>query len=348
MTNAPPISNREERVEGLSESDIAGFSEQSTVPMMAIDRELRYVFANKAYCEAVGLPKAQLIGKFVFDVDKAPIESEDAFRHMCGLTFTGEITRSEVLTTLVTGEDGRTRPVYRQTTQEPFALGDGEIRYVMQRVEDITHLVELQKSHDVIAAELDHRVKNFVSVILATARITSASATSVEQYTEDFCSRVDSMARIYSHMSSLGLMGLDLRSLFEVELAQVSSQKAIPYSLKGNDIQLTAKATRDGGMIIHEFVTNAVKHGCFSHSEGRLDVEWEVSDGYLRLLWVESGLTGVRPPQKKGFSTRLIEMLPNAKVTCDYRDTGLVMEYVVPADLVLDEVKQEEVWLSAD
>ena len=41
-------------------------------------------------------------------------------------------------------------------------------------------------------------------------------------------------------------------------------------------------------------------------------------------------------------------MLPNAKVTRDYRDTGLVIEYVVPIDLVINETEQDENWLSAD
>ena len=348
MPDFSPSERPDMSVEELSQSDIAGFVDQSAVPIMALDRDLRFVYANDAYCKYFSPPRDQIIGRSVFDVFELTPEMEESFKAKFLLTFQGKRTRSDVQMSIVAGADGKNKPVHWQSTQEPFFERDGKVRYIVQRVENVTHLVELQESHDVIAAELDHRVKNFVSVILATARITSASATSVEQYTEDFCSRVDSMARIYSHMSSQGLVGLDLRSMFEDELAQISNQKAIRYSLKGDDVKLTGKATRDGGMVIHEFVTNAMKYGCFSCPEGRLDVEWEVSDTHLRILWVESGLTGIKPPQKIGFGTRLTEMLPNAKVTRDYRDTGLVIEYVVPIDLVINETEQDESWLSAD
>lgn len=344
MPDLPSPEHPDTYIEGLSQDDIAGFAEQSAVPTMAVDRNLYLVFANAAYCEALGKSRDELIGKYIFDVYEAPPKDQESFVRKCALTFQGEITRSDIHTRLVSGADGRTRTMYWQSTQEPIHSASGEVCYIVQRSEDVSHLVELQRSHDVISAELDHRVKNFVSVILATARITAMSASSVEQYTEDFCSRIDSMARIYSRMSSLGLMGLQLRSLFEDELAQISSQKAIQYSLKGDDIQLTGKSTRDGGMVIHEFVTNALKHGCFSRPGGRLDVEWSVSGNMLRVLWVESGMTGIRPPERVGFGTRLTEMLPNARVKREYRDSGLTIEYTVPIGLVVDEVEQDDNW----
>lgn len=344
-----PLPNRSDAMaDELTQEDISGFVDQSPVPTMAIDRDLRYIYANQAYCQAIGRPIDEVLGKYVFDIYQAPSDHELSFRRKCSLSFQGEVTRSEVQTSVFTDDEGRSRTVYWQTTQEPYFGRDGQVRCVVHRVEDVTHLVELQKSHDVIVTELDHRVKNFVSVILATARITSLSADSVEQYTEDFCSRVDSMARIYSRMSADGLRGLSLRSVFEDELAQVAARKNIQYSLKGDDVQLTVKSSKDGGMVIHEFVTNAVRHGCFSRPEGRLDVEWAVVDNELRVLWVESGLTGIKPPDKKGFGTRLTDMLPNARVTRTYHDTGLTIEYIVPVEVVTDDGDHDENWLAGD
>ncbi|KCZ49098.1 MULTISPECIES: sensor histidine kinase [unclassified Hyphomonas] len=344
MSALPTPEHSDTSAAEVSQHVVAGFVEQSMVPTMALDRDLRFVFANAAYCKSFSVLKEQLIGRNVFDVFDVAPEVEASFRKNWILSFQGKRTRSEVQKSIVKGRDGTSRPIHWQSTQEPFYGSDGQVQYVVQRVENITHLVELQQSHDVMTAELDHRVKNFVSVILATARITSASATSVEQFTDDFCSRIDSMARIYSRMSSSGLKGLQLRSLFEDELAQISSQKAIRYNLKGEDVQLTLKSTRDGGMVIHEFVTNALKHGCFSQPEGQLDVEWSVSGNLLRVLWVESGLTGVKPPKRVGFGTRLTEMLPNAKVTRDYKDTGLTIEYTVPIELVIEEAEVDDNW----
>ena len=348
MPDIPLQKRSDAQVDELTQEDVAGFVDQSLVPTMAINRDLRYVYANQAYCEAIGMPIDDLLGKYVFDVYKGPSDHELSFQRKCSLSFQGGVTRSDVHTSVLTDEEGRPRTVHWQTTQEPIFGPDGQVRHLVQRAEDVTHLVELQKSHDVMATELDHRVKNFVSVILATARITSLSAASVEQYTEDFCSRVDSMARIYSRMSADGLKGLRLRELFEDELAQVAAKRNIQYSLSGDDVQLTVKSSKDGGMVIHEFVTNAVRHGCFSRPEGRLDVEWAVVGNELQVLWVESGLTGIKPPDKKGFGTRLTDMLPNAWVKRTYRDTGLTIEYIVPVEIIIDDGDQDENWLASD
>jgi PAS domain S-box-containing protein len=322
--------------EAYVRTGIAVFSEGSIIPMMAVDKDLRYVFANKAYCEAIGREQVDILGQYVTDVYQMPPEDRDSFIRKCKATFAGEVTRSEVRTSIVPDASGRTRAINWQTTQEPFYGGAGEVIYIVQRVEDVTHLVELQKSHDVVTAELDHRVKNLISVVLAMARITSSTAQSVEQYTEEFCARLESVARIYNRMSDAGWTGLRLKSLFEDELAQVAGGRAIEYSLKGEDILLTVSATKDGGMVIHEMASNALKYGCFSQAGGRLDVEWSFEDGCLRILWVESGVTGIRPPDKEGFGTKLITMLPNARVKRDYRETGLRIEYIVPIDLTVD------------
>jgi PAS domain S-box-containing protein len=298
--------------------------------MMALDKELRYVFANNAYCKVIGCQQADIIGQHVADVFEVFPEDKESFIRNCEAAFAGEVTRAVVRTSGASETSGRTRTINWQMTQEPFYGRNGEVKYIVQRSEDVTHLVELQKSHDVVTAELDHRVKNLISVVLAMARITSSTAETVEQYTEEFCARLESVARIYNRMSDAGWTGLSLKSLIEGELFQVSGGRPIDYSLKGEDILLTVPATKDGGMVLHEMASNAVKYGCFSKPGGRLDVEWFLEDGKLKVLWVESGMTGIKPPDKDGFGTKLITMLPNAQVKRDYRETGLHIEYTVP------------------
>lgn len=313
--------------------DIAGIAQQSVVPTIVMDRDLRIVFANAAYERAVQKPGENLVGQAVFDVFPFTSDKEIAFRKKCTEAFTGKMTRTAIQPYQQTDADGRTMMRYWQATQEPLRNADGDIEFIMQRVQDVTHLMTLQQSNDAITTELDHRVKNLVTVILATARISSTSAESVQQYTDEFCNRLESMARYYNKLSANGWQGLSLRSMFEDELAQVVGRGAIRYSLKGKDVVLSYKATKDGGMVIHELVANAVKHGCFSQPEGRLDVEWWISEGKLHVIWHETGLTGVREPSKVGFGTKLLSMLPNAEVHREFRDTGLWLNYVIPVNL---------------
>jgi len=335
----PDLSNTSatgSEADSFERREVVAFASRTSVPMMALNRELRYVFANAAYCDTLGTVPQAIIGKYVFDVYQAPPDEQESFIQKCAISFSGKITRSDVQKSWVSRRGGKPEIVYWQTTQEPFFGDNGEVRYVVQRVEDVTHLIELQKSNDTITAELDHRVKNLVTVIQATARISSATATSVEQYTEEFCQRLESMTRYYNMLSANGWKGLSFRDMFEEELDQVVGRGCNRYSLKGDELILSLKATKDGGMVIHEMVANAMKYGCFAQPGGRLDVEWKIDGETLRILWVESGLEGIRDSGRVGFGTKLLGMMPNASVRREFRDSGLWLEYSVPVEVAID------------
>lgn len=318
--------------------DVAAIAEQSALPIAVLDRELRIVFANRAYRTAVSATEGPIDGRCVLEVFDIPPQMEESYRQKCFEAFAGQVSRTRIQPYERTEPGGQAEQRYWQATQEPLRNADGDIVLIVQRVQDVTHLVSLQQSNDVVTAELDHRVKNLVTVILATARITSASAESVGQYTDEFCNRLESMARYYNKMSANGWKGLSFRSMFEDELAQVAGRGTSRYALRGEDLILSLKATKDGGMLIHELVSNAAKHGCFSRPGGRLDVEWKIVGTELRIDWTESGLTGIRPPEKVGFGTKLLSMMPNAKIRKEYRDSGLRLEYIVPVHTAVDGV----------
>jgi len=159
----------------------------------------------------------------------------------------------------------------------------------------------------------------------------------VEQYTEGFCERLDAMMRVVGKLSSAAGSGLSLRGLFEDELRRAAPRAMGRYALHGPDVTLTTKSSRDAGMVIHELATNAVRHGCFSCPEGRLDVDWSVSDDCLTVIWEESGLAGVRQPEKAGFGTTILSMFPNADVHREFRDSGLRVEFTIPSRIAVSE-----------
>jgi two-component sensor histidine kinase len=51
------------------------------------------------------------------------------------------------------------------------------------------------------------------------------------------------------------------------------------------------------------------KYGALSRPEGRVNVQWGVQEGLLRLDWEESGGPPVAPPTQRGFGSRLLEEL---------------------------------------
>ncbi|MBJ7413607.1 MAG: sensor histidine kinase, partial [Phenylobacterium sp.] len=53
--------------------------------------------------------------------------------------------------------------------------------------------------------------------------------------------------------------------------------------------------------------TNALKYGALTAPKGQVAVGWQVSGERLRLHWRERGGPLVRPPERRGFGTRLLE-----------------------------------------
>ena len=323
-------------VQKNSEPDIGTFTRQSALPVVVIDRSLNIVFANAAYASVVHRPDENLVGCNILDVYVMSPEVKEQLREKCGEAFSGNVSRTNVQPYHEADADGVLRLRYWQATQEPVRNEAGEVEYVVQRIQDVSYLVNLQQKNDLVAAELDHRVKNLFSVILATARISSTNATSVKQYTDDFCGRLESMARYHNKMSEQGWTGLALREIFEEELKYGAPGMSDRYSISGVDAVLSQRSTKDGGMIIHELVSNATKSGCFTQPDGRLDISWTISDGTLRIVWDETGMKGVKPPERKGFGLRFLSMMPNATVRLEFRDIGLRIEYDVPVHLSLD------------
>jgi two-component sensor histidine kinase len=90
-------------------------------------------------------------------------------------------------------------------------------------------------------------------------------------------------------------------------------------------------------MALHELCTNALKYGALSNEKGRIEVEWSLdAEHVLRLRWRESGGPRVRPPERRGFGSRLIEQALardfEAKVVLDFNPEGVVcaIEAVLP------------------
>ena len=80
--------------------------------------------------------------------------------------------------------------------------------------------------------------------------------------------------------------------------------------------------------MLSNLITNALKYGALSAPQGHVDIQWSVDpDDQLLIEWAERGGPAVRPPERRGFGSRIVELaLPNelgGKVALDYRSDGL-------------------------
>ena len=166
---------------------------------------------------------------------------------------------------------------------------------------------ELQKT---IGAELDHRVKNILSVVQALAAQTARSSKSLDSFNNTFAGRLKALATAHDILIKTNTAGVHLNELLDTVLAPFRSPGEERIRLSGPQIPLPVDAVVPLSMAFHELTTNALKYGALSVDSGNVDIGWQLGDSddqLVELFWQERGGPTVERARTSGFGTLLID-----------------------------------------
>ena len=297
--------------------------DQSSLPVMILNREFKFVYANDAYLEAVERKREEIIGEYVFDIFPESPDRVESVLEPWRRTLDGETTTLESLPFNVTWQDGSVEERVWQATQDPVRDEDGQIIGLIQRTQDITERYQLEQRNKAIGYELSHRVKNIMAVVSSVARITCRNASYVSEFVQSFTARISAMSRTNDLLAKGDWAGLDVETIFKDELSPFDEAEIPPYSLHGSRVKLNIDATKDLSMVAHELATNAVKYGCLGKTGGHLKISWGRKSDKLVIDWVETCPHAIKTSESVGFGTRLFDMLPYVDVTRNFTPNGL-------------------------
>jgi len=310
-----------------------------SLPVMVLDAELRFIFANDAYLNAVHRNFADLEDVYVFDAFKDTPERVEPILSKFQATLNGDVTQLDAQPFQLEMEDGRVEELFWRATQDPLFDDKNNIVGVIQRCEDITHQHQLEQRNKAIGYELSHRVKNIMAVVSSVARITGRNASrgtdfTVHDFIKTFTSRLNAMSRTNDLLEQADWSGLDVRAIFLDELSPFEDSGNHVYSLQGPHIRLSVDASKDLSMVCHELMTNAVKYGSLGQDDGHLDVHWTRSGDRLVIKWTEQCLEVHPPSDSVGFGTQLFDMLPYVTVDRNFTPTGLHLTITMDGEKV--------------
>ncbi|MBB3227970.1 two-component sensor histidine kinase [Luteibacter sp. Sphag1AF] len=171
---------------------------------------------------------------------------------------------------------------------------------------DYTNSAETGPHDDSLIRELNHHVRNMLSVISAMASQTLGGSGDRPEV-DAFVGRVDAMNRTYRLMTELQWRRLSFARLVAEALGALVEPGR--FSLSGPTVLLSPREAWATGMVLHELVANAVSHGALSVPAGQVDVHWSSNavTGEVAILWTERDGPPVLPPALRGFGLRLIE-----------------------------------------
>jgi two-component system CheB/CheR fusion protein len=189
----------------------------------------------------------------------------------------------------------------------PYRSGSPNLDGAVLTFVDVTELAEAEAHHKMLVEELNHRVKNMLTVITSIANQTFAS--SVPDPKQAFMGRIHALATTYGLISRENWQNVSLEGMLREGITPYDEDSS-KFFIKGPAVWLSPQAALAMGLVLHELATNAVKHGALSSSAGRVSITWRVErapePGSVVVEWIESGGPKVMEPDQKGFGTELI------------------------------------------
>ncbi len=192
---------------------------------------------------------------------------------------------------------------------------------------------------ELLIAELNHRVRNILSLIRGLISQGRERATTLEEFAAVIGGRVQALARAHDQITIDNWGPASLRTLFTAETAAYLSSKANRVVLDGPDVLLDPRAFSTLALVTHELLTNSAKYGALADSVGRVNVRWGIGEnGQLRIHWQEEGGPPVRAPSRRGFGSTVIERsIPfdlNGEASLQYALAGVKAEFTIPGNFV--------------
>lgn len=182
---------------------------------------------------------------------------------------------------------------------------DGQPDRVIGIVADIDGRKRQDEQQLLFLRELNHRVKNTLSVVQSIATQTFRGGKASRDALEAFRERLYALSKANEVLLNHEWRTFGLRELVE---QIVSPYQGLPdrIVIEGEDVSLPPRMNVPLALVLHELCTNAAKYGSLASEQGRVEIGWTSEGRDLDFLWTESGGKEITTAFGAGFGTRLI------------------------------------------
>ena len=172
---------------------------------------------------------------------------------------------------------------------------------------DITDRKLAEERSEVLAREMQHRVKNTLGVVQALVEQSFRKKDTVESANRAITGRLRALATATQSISTDAKVGVELGPLIEEVIRPYREPDNDPFVVTGPKAWLSGTGPTAVAMSLHELCTNAIKYGSLSQPGGRVEISWVTNPDGVRLSWKERNGPPVISPTRRGFGTRLLE-----------------------------------------
>lgn len=307
--------------------ELEAIYESSPVGLAFLTTDLRFVRVNRRLAEMNGVAAADHVGRTVQEIVPAIAGQVE---EILGRLQAGE----EIVSYEIAGETAATPGVQRAWLEywTPLRSPTGEVRGLNIVAEEITDRKQAAARTRLLIDELNHRVKNTLSVVQNLARQSFRGDRASLAAQDAFEQRLLALAAAHNVLTQRRWESADLREVAATAIGEAGGRVALagPALAAGADVAVALS------LALHELATNARKYGALSNDTGRVTLDWSLQPGgVVWLRWREHGGPPVEAPVRRGFGTRLLERAMDGaaggETTLSFPRSGVVCEIAFKA-----------------
>jgi PAS domain S-box-containing protein len=202
-------------------------------------------------------------------------------------------------------------------------LPEGDLRWILLRAEltiaedgsreraigvlmDIDARKRSAERQALLLRELNHRVKNSLSVVQSLAAQSLRGDKAKPEAVRDFRDRIEALARANDVLLQQDWVAFSLPSLVAQIIEPYRDDEHRRFVVEGDNLDLPPSLNVPVALALHELCTNAAKYGALSNDEGFVRISWRRTGRHIEFDWSEHGGPPVAAPRDDGFGTRLV------------------------------------------
>lgn len=274
-------------------------------PMLVLDSSLCVQSASRAFFDTFQVDRYETIGRPLYELGNGQWDIPELRSLLTEVIPKATALVNYKVEHVFPSLGRRTMLLTARTLHHP----DRASHSLLLVVADVTERAQQEAAKDLLFGEIQHRIKNLLSVARSLARHTSTEGRTAEEYRDAFLGRFEALINA-QEMAFAEQEEWDLADLVNRILAPYATRPDAVAIESGAPVHLGPRQTQSLGLVLHELATNAAKYGALSAADGIVQVSWQIKDGTnLHLRWAERGGPPVTAPTRTGFGTELIQSM---------------------------------------
>lgn len=231
----------------------------------------------------------------------------------------------------------------------PLTDGDGRTTHflgIQTERRDGADFVDRAAELDESLREIQHRVKNHLSMLLALIRLEAARGNCSRSSFDVLANRVEALSLLYHEFatgsgdhSKVGLGAYISRVC--AALNMLDGQNDVIVNIDAEALEAKVDAASQLGLLVSELLTNSLQHAFPDDASGSVEVRlWQSDDACICLQVVDDGVglpDGCEWPKKGNLGSRIVRDLAarlDADLDVESGPSGTKVKLAIPLDAV--------------